>query len=204
MVAFSLQLYAQENNGSPLEIVVLYEVPPNSEQVRTLYNVFSWGREARGEYLYYGEIDKKAVKTDGTGDLALAEYSASVEVSFEEDFLAYTKSEIKDLAPQLPIAPSPLELVMLSPREFSKSDKWKGRWVIERSDRHAIFLYNDDPSAGVVMLRLYSIIDNRVTEISVSARGSGITVSEMWNRFSGLLSRYNEIPMRRFTGAIRE
>ncbi len=187
-----------------MEIVVLYEVPPDSEQVRTLYEVFSWGREAMGEYLFYGEIDKKAVKADGTGDLTLADYSASVEVSFEEDFLAYAKSEIEELAPQLPIVPGPPERVMLTPSEISSSSMWKGLWVIERSDRQAIFLYNDDQFSDAVILRLYSILDNRVTEISVSAHGGGITVSEMWHRFSKLLSRYNEIPMRHFAGAIRE
>ena len=204
MATFSSEINAQENNRSSMEIVVLYDVPPNSEQTKILYEVFSWGREATGEYLYYGEIDKEAVKSDGTGDLTLANYSGSVEVSFEEDFLAYAKFEVEDLAPQLPVVPSPPGRVKLTPSELSKSDMWKGQWLVERSGRHAIFLYNDDPYTGTVILRLYSILDRRVKEISVSARGDDISVSEMWSRFSTLVTRYNEIPMRRFTGAIRE
>lgn len=70
-----------------MEIVELFSVSANSLAVKTLYEVFSWGREATAEYLYHGEIDVKAVKTDGTGNLAVAEYYASVEVSFEPDVI---------------------------------------------------------------------------------------------------------------------
>ena len=40
--------------GSVMKIATIYSVPPESLGVRTLYEVFGWGREAMAEYLYHG------------------------------------------------------------------------------------------------------------------------------------------------------
>ncbi|BBM02422.1 hypothetical protein [Microbulbifer sp. GL-2] len=88
-----------------MQVVELHSIEPESKNVKTLCEVFSWGREALGEYLYHAEIDSRGVIEDGTGDLNKAEYFASVEVSFETDVFDVAQSTITQ-SQRLQIMPS--------------------------------------------------------------------------------------------------
>ncbi len=49
-----------------MRIATIHSVPPESLDVRMLYEVFGWGREAMAEYLYHGEINARIT---GSGSL---------------------------------------------------------------------------------------------------------------------------------------
>jgi hypothetical protein len=78
-----------------IETKIIHSIEPDSKSVKTLYEVFSWGQEATGEYLFFGEINKDSVKDDGTGDLSKFKIRASVDVSFETDVFDVAKDQIE-------------------------------------------------------------------------------------------------------------
>jgi hypothetical protein len=186
-----------------VKIVELFSVPANSLSVKTLYEVFSWGREATAEYLYHGEIDVNAVKTDGTGDLAVAEYYASVEVSFEPDVIdANKKSIIKSTYWER--IPSLDTIEHLTPAELAKLyTNAKAPLLIESSNTSCFSLSFISFNGACVLSRIM-INDERNTEIRVFGKGSRISLVEMLERAKWLGEHYQNIPQNRFTGAFRE
>jgi len=89
---------ALEEKSKVFEPVVILNLKPQDTNVKTLYDVFSWGRDALAEYFYYAEIEKSALKPDGTGDLSKSEYFAEVTVSFESDVISAAKSDLHTIS----------------------------------------------------------------------------------------------------------
>lgn len=188
----------------PFRVVVLHDVPPESTEVKTLYEVFGWGRESRGEYLYYGEIDDRALRDDGTGDLTTAAYHGSVEVSFGE-------VDVDDAGYYLETYGDGKSLFSLDSVAGLSATQ-----VCERlgddQDADLIFAVDDDSFAIIfvetwrptVTLRHSRLDGERVTEINVTGHGDEVSFEWMLRRFDELVDRYREIPMNRFTGAIEE
>ncbi len=185
-----------------MDISVLHAIPPGSRDVKVLYDVFSWGREALAEYLYFGEIDAKAVKDDGTGDLSRADYHASVEVSFEEDTLDVARD---DLASCSSFAGPPAidALRNTTPETFFEGIDSDYTYRIGCHDNACSLMVVVHWTRSVIF-RTWSIMEDRVTEITVTGKGNQITIGEMYKRFSELNEKYRSIPYRKFTGAIRE
>ena len=194
------------------QTTILHEIAPDSSDVKKLYDVFSWGREASAEYLYYGEIDSNAVKEDGTGDLTKAAFHAEVSVSFEEDAINVEKASLKDYrhhgfkSPRFSIDNeiNGDSFPDLTPADLCpESINNEYRNLISISDKD----YSHFMIVGVtqtVYFRYISIESGRVTTISVAANDQFATMAWLFEHFNDLVERYQELPMQQFTGAIRE
>ncbi|PWQ92542.1 hypothetical protein [Leucothrix pacifica] len=193
------------------QTTILHEISPDSADVKTLYEVFSWGREASAEYLYYGEIDSSAVKQDGTGDLTKAAFHAEVSVSFEEDAISVETANLKDYrhhgfkSPRFSIDNEIGDnFPNLTPAELiptSTTDEYRN--LISISDKD----YSHFMIVGVfqmVYFRYVRIDDSRITTISVIAGDEFATMEWLFQHFNDLVERYQDLPMQRFSGAIRE
>ena len=194
------------------QTTILHEIDPDSSEVKKLYDVFSWGREASAEYLYYGEIDSNAVKEDGTGDLTKAAFHAEVSVSFEEDAISVETANLKDYrhhgfkSPRFSIeneingdAFPDLTPADLCPESIN--DEYRN--LISISDKD----YSHFMIVGItqtVYFRYVNIDAGRVMTISVAANDQFATMAWLFEHFNGLVKRYQELPMQKFTGAIRE
>lgn len=185
-----------------MQIIELYSVEPDSKDVKTLYEVFSWGREALGEYLYHGEIDSRGVKEDGTGNLNEAEYYASVEVSFETDVLDVAKNAIAH-SPLLPTIPSIDAIGQTTPNELFQNNLGSEEFFIHGGSNHCFIMRAVSWSKLVVFVKLV-VEDNRTTEIRVVGKGTEIKISDLYKTAKRLIDRYKSIPANQFSGAIRE
>jgi len=176
---------------------------PASKDVKYLYDVFSWGREALAEYIFHGEIDSRAMKEDGTGDLAQADYSASVEVSFEIDTLDVARSTISS-SKLMPLFPS-LEVFSDKTPEafFDTVNAPDGSYLVDCDGTHCFIAIVVNFSKTVVFKNV-SVDDHRTKEITVVGKGSEIELGEMYNKAASLAETYSDIPYNLFTGAIRE
>ncbi len=206
-----LALVGQEGGGSSSfmpDTVVIHCIEPTDTGVKTMHEVFSWGLDAFGEYLFYGEIDSPAVRLDGTGDITQATYWAQVSVSFETDALAAATGTINQM--------------LTCPERWSKfgiGSQIGGQPVSEMTPQTIASLI---PNGGDYLIdvgstferqfmvfgdkvRLSKLIvdDDRTTEIVLVASGSALTIKSLWVRFVGLCSIYSTIPMVRFSGAVR-
>lgn len=207
-----LELAHRESDDSSLpmpETVVIHCIDPTDTQVRTMYEVFSWGIESFGEYLFYGEINSEAVKPDGTGDLTLATYWAQVSVSFETDTLSVATVTINHMLAQhekwnkfgvdSQINGSPVS--EMTPKEITLLIPNGGEFPIDvdNTSQRQFMIFGDKVRFSKM------IVDGaRTTEIIVIASGSAMTIKTLWVRFVGLCNIYSAIPMVRFTGAVRE
>lgn len=191
--------------------VVLLRVAPADLGVKTLYEVFSWGQEAHGEYLYYGEIDSAAVKPDGTGDLTKASVYAEVSVSFESDTLS---AVIGDLRTYVKVAEKQRGFSFgawlnqegrqsMSPAETCLHLRHVPELLIDVSQRSWRRLMINAPLSTVVFSAAM-INESRVTEIVVGGQRQGASLRWLWDKFNGLCDTYNNIPAVRFHGARRE
>lgn len=181
--------------------VILHQAAPESDNVKTLLEVFSCGREPRGEYLYLAEIDEKALKEDGTGDLDIADYVATVEVSFEQDWLFYTRQNVV-YATDYPPAPSMDSIAHLTPEQhLEELGEFDGSMLLD-SNSYQCSLLTIVRFANNVLFKYLTHYKGRTTQIAVKSRGGDITLAEMHQRFRELVEEYGDIPMRHFTGAI--
>ena len=185
-----------------MQAVELHSIEPESKNVKTLYEIFSWGREALGEYLYHAEIDSKGVKEDGTGDLNKAEYNASVEVSFETDVLDVAKNIITQ-SRRLQTMPSIDVIGKINPSELFQNNLGAEEFFINGGSNHCFILRAVSCSKTVVFVR-YSVEDGRTTEIQVTGKGTEIKLSELYDTAIKLIEKYKQIPVNKFSGAIRE
>jgi hypothetical protein len=186
-----------------VEIVELFSVPANSLAVKTLYEVFSWGREATAEYLYHGEIDINAVKADGTGDLTIAEYYASVEVSFESDVIDVNNTSIIESANWEPAPPFDT-IESLTPAEMVKlHGSARSPLLIESSSTSCFSLSILNFNNACILSRI-KVDEGRNKEVRVFGKGSSISLGAMLARANWLSDHYKNIPQNKFTGAIRE
>ena len=186
-----------------MEIVELFSVPANSLAVKTLYEVFSWGREATAEYLYHGEIDINAVKTDGTGDLTIADYYASVEVSFESDVIDVNNTSIIESA-CWEHAPPFETIENLTPAEMVKLHASARTPLLIESNNTSCFSLGILNFNNACILSRIMVNDGRDKEIRVFGKGSRISIGAMLTRANWLSEYYKNIPLHKFTGAIRE
>lgn len=92
----NVQALVDDGDPNHPDTTVIYAIEPDSTAVKTLYQVFSWGREAMAEYLYYGEIDSAALQDDGTGNLDGTRFYAEVSVSFEADALKAEQQNLQN------------------------------------------------------------------------------------------------------------
>lgn len=186
------------------KVVVLQDVPPESTTAKTLYEVFGWGREAQGEYLYYGAIDDRALMPDGTGDLTKAAYHASVEVSFEAE-------NVDDASYYLEIYGDGKSLFKLDSLTGLSAAQVSERLGHEQEDG-LMFAIDNDSYAMIFVetwrptatLRYTRLAGERVTEINVTGHGDEVPFDWMLRRFDELVEHYRDIPMNCFSGAIKE
>ncbi|MDR7192421.1 hypothetical protein [Luteimonas terrae] len=186
-----------------MKITTILSVPPESLDVRTLYEVFGWGREAMAEYLYHGEINAEALRPDGTGDLSIAEYAASVEVSFEPDVIGVNRQRI-DGASTLDHSLSLVELGDLTAQEASQLFGQPHGDVLLESDENSLYTLWADAASGVCVISAIQTCAERSQEVRVFGAGCGVTLGTLLARAETLRQRYRDIPMHRFSGAVRE
>lgn len=189
--------------GSAMQIATLHSVPPESLDVRTLYEVFGWGREAMAEYLYHGEINAEAIRPDGTGDLSVADYAASVEVSFEPDVIEVNRQKIDD-ASTLDPSTSLEGLGGLTVQEASKLFEQTHCDVLIGSGKNSLYSLRADAMSGSCILSAIEACAERSQEVRVFGAGSRVTLDTLLARAEALQLRYGSIPMNRFSGAVRE
>jgi len=185
-----------------MEIVKLLSVPPESKEVKTLYEVFSWGREALAEYLFFAEIDSSGLKEDGSGDLLKAKYWADVEVSFESDTLAVAKDTIL-CSSSYPLMPNIESIGIVSPHELFQSQLGAGDFLISSGSDYCYIMRAVSWSKTVLFIKV-SVENDRTTTIQVASTGSKIKLKYMHERANELIELYKSIPMHLFSGAIRE
>lgn len=188
---------------SAMQIATVYSVPPESLDVRTLYEVFGWGRKAMAEYLYHGEINAEAIRPDGTGDLSVADYAASVEVSFEPDVIEVNRQKIDD-ASTLDPSPSLEGLGGLTVQEASKLFEQTHCDVLIGSGKNSLYSLRADAMSGSCILSAIETCTERSQEVRVFGAGSRVTLDTLLARAEALQLRYGSIPMNRFSGAVRE
>ena len=185
-----------------MEIIELHSVPPESIDVKTLYEVFSWGREALGEYIYFAEVDRDGLKEDKTGDLTKAAYYADVEVSFEGDTLSVTKDTIFRSSHYLKL-PSIDSIGLATPHELFQKPFGGEEFLINSGADHCFIMRAVSWSKTVVFIKLL-IEGDRTTTIQVASEGNKLKIKDMYERAEQLIETYSSIPMNRFSGAIRE
>lgn len=197
--------------GRQPETTVLFRADRNSLEVRTLYNVFSWGREALGEYLFYGEIDSRAVKTDNTGDLSKAGFHAEVSVNFESDVLSTAHAEcghyLENAARygkfSLFSSIGGRQLADMNPEEICACISSDSALIVSAT-ANGYRTFNANPRLGIVQFTSTRIDSERVTTIRVAAKDHSYVAGWLWSRFITLCQEYADLPMARFHGAIRE
>lgn len=201
---------ATEAKPKLFEPVVILNLEPQDTKVKTLYEVFSWGREALAEYFYYAEIEKSALKPDGTGDLSKSAYFAEVTVSFESDVMDVAKSDLHTISLSELDAFSldqkiggitmgnanPLQVISLlnSPEYFSAIS----------IEKNGFQTFNTNGFSKSVYFRSIKVEQDRVTEIKVWSKSNETNIGWLHSRFINLVNSYKNIPMNRFLGAIRE
>ncbi len=185
-----------------MQIVELLSVDPESKEVKVLYDVFSWGREALGEYIYFAEIDSKGYKDDGTGDLTKAEYHASVEVCFEDDVLEVAQNNIAK-ASALPIQPSINAIGNISPHELFQHHLGAEEFYIDSGSNHCFSMRLISSFQTVSFIKAETL-ENRTTTIRVSGKGTDISIGQMYETATRLINRYKAIPYNQFSGATRD
>lgn len=185
------------------QTTILHSIEPNSPDVKTLYEVFSWGREAMAEYLYYGEIDHLAVNEDGTGDLSKAAFHAEVSVSFEQDVIDAETQNLKNYRRHGFKSPR-FSIENERGRDVSQTTNTQDyESLIDLSDQH----YSQFRVVGFaqnICFRYTRIEPNRVISIVVVANEAFATIEWMYQHFNDLVERYRILPMQEFSGAIRE
>lgn len=198
------------DKSTDLDIVVIHEISPTEKNVKTLDQVFSWGREAMGEYFYYGETEQSAIKSDGTGDLSKAEYFAEVTVSFEPDVTNVAKSEARtftsssyarfDIAAQV----GESKLGDLNPNQLSSRLKTPDYVSVISAENNRFQTFHSDGFFKTVYFRDVSIEQNRVREIKVWSKSENTNIAWLHSRFIDLVGKYETIPMNEYTGAVRQ
>lgn len=204
----------QEVIGDPNhpQTTVIHAIEPKATTVKTLYEVFSWGREASAEYLYYGEIDSDALQEDGTGNLSGARFYAEVSVSFEADALQaerenlqnYRRAGVKMPRFSLDNEMGYEDFSSLVPADFVDNSPRSGyASLLSISDTdYSLFQINE--LAGNASFSSIRIEAERVTTIHLQASEQFATVDWMYHHFLELMDKYQQLPMHRYTGAIRE
>lgn len=194
------------------QTTIIHQVPPESSDVKKLYEVFSWGREAMAEYLYYGEIDSSAVKEDGTGDLSKAEFHAEVSVSFEEDAINAEAANLRNYrrngfkSPRFSIDNElgDESFCDLTPADISSGSNtadYENLIAISDQDYSQFLVVGP---AHNICFRYTRVEPDRITSISVVAKGEFATMDWLYEHFNDLVERYQTLPKQRFEGAIRE
>lgn len=194
------------------DTTVIHAIEPSSTDVKTLYQVFSWGREAMAEYLYYGEIDSAYLQEDGTGNLDGTRFYAEVSVSFEADALQaeqenlqnYRRAGVKMPRFSLDTELGYADFSNLVPSDFVSSSPRPGyASLLAISDvDYSVFEINE--MAGNASFRYVRIEPERVTTIYLQAGEQFATVDWMYNHFHELVEKYQSLPMHTYTGATRE
>gem|GEM_PF-5288791 len=168
------------------------------------------GERSHGEYLYYGEIDSRAVKEDGTGDLSIAEIFLQVDVSFERDVIGVANSNLNNYRSgkyerfliDQKISEKPIS--EFKPKDLSslvESSDFVSVLDVGESSFSTLNIYGD---IGIVFFEYNKILESRVTEITVWSKGAEINIGWMHQRFLTLVEEYHQIPMSKFTGAPRD
>ncbi|MDC7808341.1 hypothetical protein PQS31_16110 [Luteimonas sp BLCC-B24] len=155
------------------------------------------------EYLYHGEINAEALRPDGTGDLSVAEYAASVEVSFEPDVIGVNRQKI-DGASTLDYSLSLVELGDLTAQAASKLFGQPYGDVLLESGKDSLITLWADATSGACFISAIQIRGERSQEIRVFGAGPRVTLGTLIGRAESLRQRYRDIPMHRFSGAVRE
>ena len=191
------------------ETAVIHCIEPTDTRTKTMYEVFSSGLGAFGEYLFFGEIDSAAVKEDGTGDITLATYWVQVSVSFETDTFAAVTGTINHMlacpanwnkfaiGSQIDGRP----ICEMTPEEITRLIPMGGSFLIDvnSASERQFMIFGDK-----VQFSKMQVDGARTTEIIVIGSGGALKIKSLWARFVGLCSIYSTIPMVRFTGAVRE
>lgn len=194
------------------QTTILLEIEPDSSAVKPMQEVFSWGREAMAEYFYYGEIDSSAVKDDETGDLTNASFYAEVTVSFEEDAISVETTKLRHYRHHgFKTARFSIDKEMgydnfasLKPADISPSDNtddYENLITISDQDYSQFMVVG---FAHNVCFHYVRIEAGRVTNISIVASDEFATMEWLFGRFNDLVARYKDLPMQKFTGAIRQ
>jgi hypothetical protein len=186
-----------------LETVVLHSIEPESKEVKTLYDVFSWGQEATAEYLFFGEIDKQSLKPDGTGDVSQCQIRASVDVSFESDVLEVAKNQIQ-MSTQNSLAPDLESLSGESPDSIIQIFNDNDMDLLIDSGNDFCSLLCINTHGRNVWLKYVAILEDRVTNILVMGAGHEKSAEWLVAKYLLLVSKYKDIPYSKFSGAIRE
>ncbi len=185
-----------------METIEVHSVPPESQDVKTLYEVFSWGREALGEYIYFAEVDRAGLREDRTGDLTKASYYADVEVSFEDDTLNVAKDTILRSS-YYPKLPSIDAIGAITPQELFEGTLREEEFLINNGADHCFIMRTVSSSNFVLFIKL-SLEGDRTTTIQVANKGNNLKIKDIYERAVQLMELYESIPMNRFSGAIRE
>jgi hypothetical protein len=208
----NVQAIVDDGDPNHPDTTVIYAIEPDSTAVKTLYQVFSWGREAMAEYLYYGEIDSTALQDDGTGNLDGTRFYAEVSVSFEADALKaeqqnlqnYRRAGVKMPRFSLDTELGYADFSSLVPSDFVTSTPRPGYVsLLAISDvDYRVFEINE--MAANAAFRYVRIEPERVITIYLQASDQFATVDWMYHHFHELVARYQHLPMHLYTGAIRE
>ncbi len=199
-----------EEKTAKFEAIVVHRVEHNSKDVKVLGDVFSWGREALGEYFFFAEIEKSALKPDGTGDLSLAEYFAEVTVSFESDTLNVANSELQSFSSgnyepfDVNFQVGGVTLGDMNPAQLHSFLKVPEYVSIISTNDSKFSTFNADGFFKNVYFRSVAIDQGRVTEIKVWSKSKDTDVNWLYSRFNELIVEYQDIPMNKFNGAIRQ
>jgi hypothetical protein len=198
---------SQNDLAKALPTKILLQLAPESTAVKTLYDVFSWGQEAKGEYLFYGEIDRPAVKQDGTGDLSLASFAAQVSVSFESDLRAVVQEDIQHYISTNNQSKHSFENFL---NEFDRGNFTPAQTCLFLNSVHEIVIdvsknsyrrLMADNNSPFVVLYAALIERDRITEITLRSSNQQTNLKWLWEKFDSLCREYAEIPYVRFEGA---
>ncbi len=192
------------------EAAVVHSIEPDSKEVRILEDVFSWGREAIGEYFYFAEIESSALKSDGTGDLSKADYFAEVTVSFESDVLKVAKADLQTLLSgeydsfDSNFKVGGVALGDMSPVQLHTFLKAPEYVSVISTGNDEFKTFNADGFFNTVFFRAILIEHDRVREIKVWSKSKHTDVNWLYAKFTTLVSKYQSIPINRFTGSKRQ
>ena len=181
---------------------ILYSIDTGSRNVKHLYDLISWGREARSEYIFYSEIDEFAVKSDGTGDLTKADFYAEVHVSFEMDTLEAERQKIESSHRYL-VSPGIESIKDSTPIELLRHNFGADNLYIS-GDSCSCFQMVVNQELGAIHFEFIKILEDRVTKIESCGIGSSVSINKIYTTAAELIKKYSDIPYFRFTGAIRE